>query len=1488
MNAARLLSPARLVWGVCLGLALAGPLPAHASVPEDEALARGFARARAQWAQGDTLGARMLLEDLPPISEPALRTRWARLLRLLGRPVGEGLPEERGDEWERFLSALEGSRLEYAPESASTSGGSQERTADPVRRWTEVVALRRAAAAAATGEDPTPWLDEVDPRGPLGPRAEFFRLLSAEAPAARWQAWLQEHPAHPLAADARRWLAARALEEGDFALAQAVAREGESARAARAAALAAVLADSLRLRQSSRSLWEEEAGVVVHVDRVALWQARADRVEALLRGDDVPVPVLPWTTNAAVETSIPPLEKAEREEEVRLRSAWRRSSQTWQRARRDSLDFEVERRSRHRYLDRGERELALVRARLDSIVSALAAAAERSPGLVDSLRRVETSLLSRVRSRSTAMSDRARSQAAASVALRWLFPDGPMGRRDPAPRDGVPLPSVHLRAEADWARQAEVDLDSLRVKTARALHRSFSEVFGRRLTEAVGDQSRAAASWVARADSIARGLRLARAAMDEDPRWLAVLSRAERARDELAAATSALRDWRLAVTRRVYERALEENAAEEEAWLYLDAAATGELALGAPAGAQRDRLLDEARQRWARFLQLDPDPRVRPDARDRWAELELTAAREDFQARMGDWLRDEGRDSRRLAPLLDIGVALDLMRAILREDPGYAHRDRVLFELGMLLADQGDSEAEQYLDRLVHEDPDSPLRAKAELRRGELRFDAGDARGALPSLRIAAERGAPEVAAIALYKLGWSATRVGRSAEAIGAFRRLVDLYEEEGADTLPFDLSAEARELLLRSLARAGGALAFERTFPSTSSASDAQPEETPSDRQARLEREAGLLYELSALLEGYALEDDVRAADELFLRRYPLDGRALTVAQRRVAAAFDERGVGTRARVLAEPFVHGREWARAQESDSLRVAGDRFAREVFVAAVAGAHREARASAERADWPALRSAYEELLALWPEEPEAPRWASLAGECAREEGDLEAALAWFDRAAAGEGELPAEAAWQAVATLDASYRTQAESGAPADSIAGRLLARIDRTRAREDLPPDRERALQWRGIQVALALGRDAEVVERVDAYGVEHPGDPQWLRALQWRAEAEYRRERFDHASQAFEELATAATAAGADSIAAAARPWVVHSADLDAQSRLDEDPAEAARRWRALVAAHPGYEHADRALYRAGLAHAAAGDTLAAETDFAALVKDYPSSEFFEDAYGNRIAQFEARGDWASAAEAVLAFATARPDHPEAAGSLLHAADLLERAGDPGGRDRVLDEYLRSHPEDLQTTASVLIERAEAEVSRREDGPAVAALEDFAREHPELAPEDLLARVAFERVERDWPTYESLVLDQPLEASLARKRDAMQSLLERYGRVAERRVQPWAQAAAYRLGAVLVHMADALRASERPPGLEGDDRLAYDEVLEEQAYQFEDKGEQAWRELLRHADPDADPRLVAWIAKTRAALFPRTAQRFLHQPSFEFPVLESGRSGE
>jgi hypothetical protein len=166
------------------------------------------------------------------------------------------------------------------------------------------------------------------------------------------------------------------------------------------------------------------------------------------------------------------------------------------------------------------------------------------------------------------------------------------------------------------------------------------------------------------------------------------------------------------------------------------------------------------------------------------------------------------------------------------------------------------------------------------------------------------------------------------------------------------------------------------------------------------------------------------------------------------------------------------------------------------------------------------------------------------------------------------------------------------------------------------------------------------------------------------------------------------------------------------------------------------------------------------------------------------------------------------------------------------------------------------------------------------LAAKNPELASPAILAQVDFLNAEEAFNNFSAMRLTQPLPASLEKKKQALESLLEKYNTCSNRGVTEYTRASAYRIGLALIGFGDALMQSERPAGLEADDLLAYEDVIEEQAWGFYDRGENVWSDMLRQVGetPD-DP--GQWVTHAREALWPRLAQRFMYRPEPDYPVL-------
>jgi TolA-binding protein len=940
-----------------------------------------------------------------------------------------------------------------------------------------------------------------------------------------------------------------------------------------------------------------------------------------------------------------------------------------------------------------------------------------------------------------------------------------------------------------------------------------------------------------------------------------------------------------------------------------DTADTSDVALATPvrhdsasAGAGAEELDDaetiggrrEAIAALQTFLGRHPASTNRGEMRFRLADLLLLDARQSFRERMAAYLKAQsaGRAAGMAVPVVDRAPALALYRKILAEDRDFAHLDAVLFNAGMLLADEGDPAADRFFQQLVDGYPESRYMQEATLRMGDLRFDQARFADAIPLYRRAANGTDPSLQAIALYKMGWAYFNEERLPEAADAFRAVLDVYETRHRGRINVDIEGEAEAYLVHALARSGGAEAFASHF----------------DRVGPRPYERRVLRALGQHFRRYSLFDQAAAADQLYLRRYPLDPEALISAQRlpETYERWDRPALARQARLDVAPlFAPGSAWAAAQTSDSVRTAGAEFARASWRTVALDTHRAARTHGSADDWRETLRLYQLLIAHWPKDDETPAYELGSGEACARLGDYQAALR-HDRVAAdaGNDSLAAAALVHRVAVNDLWYESTRDTtrhGAQAlgrDSLARAVLTAGDELRMRFPAHPAGGDVL-WRQGNLAFAHGWLDTAAADFARLVARRPPDARAPQAAGLEADAWFRLGRFDAAGVAFETtLAIARRSGRADLEKRAAESIpVCYYRDAEALAARDSTAyQEQAQRFEQVAARWPSYEHAPLAEYRAGLAWLHAGKTREGVRALQKVISDFPRSDYVKDAHLEIARTWESSGDRAAAANAYVAFADRYPNDESAGSAWLKAAELDSAAGLTAKADTLRLAYLHRFPGDVETGMQILEGFARRDLAQVTPEHSVATLLPkggaatdptpshlaeylrLAKAHPELASPAVMAQVRFLEAEQAWKPYAAVRLVQPLQKSIPVKQRMLDSLVARYKRCVDLGASEWANAATFRIGQALIAFGEALEGSDRPADLQGDDRRAYDEVLLQQSQTFYDRGEGVWAELLRQKGATAsDP----WIAQARTLLWHRLGGRFYFRPEADYPLI-------
>ncbi len=873
-------------------------------------------------------------------------------------------------------------------------------------------------------------------------------------------------------------------------------------------------------------------------------------------------------------------------------------------------------------------------------------------------------------------------------------------------------------------------------------------------------------------------------------------------------------------------------------------------------------------------------------------------SRQAFRERMAGYVREqsEGGTAGAALPVMDHAPALALYREILAEDLDFPHRDAVLFDAGMILADDGDPEAARYFDRLVTDHPHSPYCQESYLRMGDMQFNEKRFAAGIELYQHAAAGTDLGMRVIALYKMGWAHFNEDRFMEAADAFRGVLDLY---GSDrrAIPVDIEGESQAYLVHSLAAAGGAPTFEEYF----------------GRIGARPYERTVLLALGQQFRRYGEFPRAAEIDELFIRRFPLDPDALVSAERLVETLRrSERPARERESrlALAPRFAPASEWFVAQRSDSVRDAGADFARSSWTRVALDAHLKARSGGSREDWQEALRLYDMLLAHWPKDANAPAIELNAGEASARLGDHAAALGHYAAAArGGPDSIASLAMWQRVAVTDAWYESMRAPGSAAraalgpDSLAHAVIDAGDALLARFPEHPQGAN-LVWRQSQIALAHGWYERAARDLERMSTRYPDDRRSATAACQRGDAFFHIGQYEAAGAAFESALAAARRAGRDSLARVAAQAIPVCAYRRAEAAVAEDSTRYERNaalFEQVAARWPEYTYAPLAEYRAGLAYLRAGQPTAAARAMQALVQKFPRSEYVRDAQLQLAKTWEANGAPEQAAQAYLDFAKAYPDDESARGAWLEAADLLATAGLSQRAEDLRLQYIAKYPDDVEGAMEILEALARRDLASASPERAISTLLDppgaarraapapshlaaylrLAGRHPELASRSVLAQVRYLQGEESRTACAAARLMQPLPQSLAAKQRMLDSSLVRYRRSIDLGVPEWAHASAFRIGETLVDFGESLERSQRPADLQGDDLRAYEDVLMEQSQTFYDRGEGVWTDLLRQRNPhDPDD---TWIAQAQGSLWRRLSSRFYYRPEADFPLVSA-----
>ncbi len=290
------------------------------------------------------------------------------------------------------------------------------------------------------------------------------------------------------------------------------------------------------------------------------------------------------------------------------------------------------------------------------------------------------------------------------------------------------------------------------------------------------------------------------------------------------------------------------------------------------------------------------------------------------------------------------------------------------------------------------------------------------------------------------------------------------------------------------------------------------------------------------------------------------------------------------------------------------------------------------------------------------------------------------------------------------------------------------------------------------------------------------------------------------------------------------------------EAEVALGEDRA-AARHFLRLAEAVPTSDIRPVAEYDAGAAFVRLEDWDEAGRVFEQFRLSHPDHELSSEATKQMAVVYREQGDSARAAEEYERVAAEADDPVLRAEALLVAGEHHEKAEVWDRALAVYQLYVADFAEPLEMSVETrfkiagLYERAGDQAAYHAELARIVEIEKGAGEARTPRIRVLAGRSALVLSEGQYAEFAAIELTQPFDRSLKKKKRKMEETISTFDRLLDYETADVTAAATYYMAQVYLEFSRALMESERPSGLNPGQMLEYNDVLEEEAFPFEDR---------------------------------------------------------
>jgi cellulose synthase operon protein C len=857
---------------------------------------------------------------------------------------------------------------------------------------------------------------------------------------------------------------------------------------------------------------------------------------------------------------------------------------------------------------------------------------------------------------------------------------------------------------------------------------------------------------------------------------------------------------------------------------------------------------------YRKFLDVAAHAPQRAEAMRRLGDLEMDVT--DNKLASGD-----GGQTPAGAP--DYRAAMTRYRDYLKAFPKDPGNDRVLYQLARAQEQGGELEAAlKTLDLLVTDYPQTPYRAEAHFRRGELLFSTREyARAEKAYTTVLGGDAAGPFRERALYMQGWSLFKQARLDEALHSFFGVLDL-KVAGSDR-------EGELEQLAGLTRADRELVEDTFRVASLSLANLQGAETIPGYMTSEDRRSYEFRVYQQLGELYIKQDRTKdAADTLgaFVKRYPLHAQA-PLMQARVIDIYQRTGFATLALDAKKDYVS--RYGIDGEFRRANAAGWDRAQPLVKTHLSELARHYHASAQKtkasADYQEAVRWYRAYITSFPQDPEAAQSNFLLAELLYEDSRFSEAAVEYEKTAYV---YPRHAR-----SGDAGYaallsHASLEKRTPAGDLPGVQRAAVESAlRFGKEFPADaRAGSVLTNAAEKLFALkdsDRAASVAEQVIA--LQPPAEPA-QRRVAWTvvSHTAFERGHFPQAEKAYGQvlkLTPDQDAARSDLVERLAASVYKQGE----QARAAGKAGEAVDHFTRVATVAPQSTVRATAQYDAAAALIGLKDWDGAARTLEDFRQRFPGHPL-QGEVGNKLAlAYLERGQWQQAAGEFERQAAVLKDPQQSGAALWQAAELYEKGGNRSSAAKLYERYLRQGPPPLEPAIEA---RHRLARMARADGNAARELALMKEIHlADLSggsartdrTRTLGGLAALALTEPALESYRKVLLVEPLQKQLKLKKTRMEDVLKSYAAASEYGLAEVTTAATFQTAALYQDFGKALMTSQRPRKLSKAELEQYNVLLEEQAFPFEEKAIELHEVNARRASEGLYDK---WIASSFKAL--------------------------